>query len=63
MAKELVGDPKDWETNLKMRNFVEEALIAKGAEFAGSAGVSAEYSDIDIELNGKRYNIRITPKG
>ncbi len=56
----LQGDPDHWEANLNMRDWVKEALEAKGAKFTGG-GVCADYSDIDIELEGMSYNIKIRP--
>ncbi len=56
----LEGDPKDWQANLNMRDWVQKALEDKGAEIIG-AGTGAYQSDLDIELEGMKYNIRIRP--
>lgn len=56
----LEGDPKDWEANLNMRNWIQKALEDKGAEIIGT-GVGAYQSDLDIEIEGMKYNIRIRP--
>lgn len=55
---QLEGDPRDWEANLNMRNWVQGALEKKGAKCTGT-GFGACQSDLDIELDGMRYNIRI----
>ncbi len=57
---ELKGDPEHWSANLNMRDWVTAALEAKGAKFTGGGFCGSE-SDIDIELEGMRYNIRIRP--
>lgn len=57
----LAGNPEDWESNYNMREWVREALEAKGAECTG-AGFGACQSDLDIEFEGMRYNIRIQPR-
>jgi len=54
----LEGNPGDWKANYNMRCWVQEALEAKGAEITG-AGFGACLSDLDIELEGMRYNIQI----
>lgn len=59
---ELAGDPQDWQANYNMREWVRSALEAKGAKFDGG-GFGAEFSDLDMELEGMRYNIRIRPLG
>ena len=58
---ELEGDPVAWDANLNMRQWVQEAVEAKGAKFTGG-GTCAEYSDIDIEINGMIFNIKITSR-
>jgi len=57
---QLEGNPEDWMTNLNMRDWVQEALEAKGAEIIG-AGCGASASDLDIEFQGMEYNIKIRP--
>lgn len=57
----LNGNPADWEANFNMRDWVTKAVEAKGAKFTGG-GTCAEYSDIDIELEGMKFNIQITPR-
>lgn len=54
----LKGDPDHWKANLDMRDWVTKALEARGAKFI-AGGVCGEYSDIDIELEGFLYNIKI----
>ena len=56
----LQGDPADWEANYNMRKWVLEALEARGAICIGS-GFGACLFDLDIELEGMRYNIQIRP--
>lgn len=51
------GDP---EQLLNMRGWLEKAVVAKGAEFEGG-GVGMGEADIDILLEGHRFNIRIKP--
>jgi hypothetical protein len=46
------------EPAFNMRQWVEQALVAKGAKQTG-AGIGFGEADIDIELEGCRYNIRI----
>lgn len=57
----LKNDPIGWSENLRIRRWVEQALIAKGAIFKGG-GVCAEHSSIDVNIDGDLYNIRITPR-
>ena len=44
-----------------MRDWVTDALEDKGAKFTGG-GFCGDYSDIDIELEGMHYSIKITPQ-
>ncbi len=46
------------ELAFNMRQWVAQALIAKGAKQTG-AGIGFGEADIDIELEGCHYNIRI----
>jgi hypothetical protein len=50
----------DGEAFLNMRNWLTSAVEAKGAKFTGG-GVGFGQADIDIELDGCRYNISIKP--
>jgi len=52
------GDP---ETLLNSRNWLQQALEAKGAVFDGGAGIGCGQADIDIKLEGMRYNVSIRP--
>lgn len=60
MTVEFQGTKEEWEASYNMREWVREALEAKGAEFTGG-GFGAGGSDIDIELEGFEYNIAIRP--
>lgn len=52
------GDP---ETLLNSRDWLQRAVEAKGAKITG-AGVSCGQGDIDIELEGCKFNISIRPR-
>ena len=54
---EAFGDP---ETLLNSRDWLTKAVHAQGAKTVGS-GVGCGQADIDIELEGMRYNISIRP--
>lgn len=56
-----LSDPEHWEANYNMREWVRKALEEQGAECTG-AGFGACMSDLDIELEGMRYNIQIRPR-
>ena len=56
----LEGAPTHWRANYNIRCWVQKALEAKGARISG-AGFGACQSDLDIELEGMRYNIKIRP--
>jgi hypothetical protein len=45
---------------LNMRDWVQSACEAKGAKMVGG-GIGCGQADIDIELEGCRYNISIRP--
>jgi hypothetical protein len=51
---------KDAGDLLEVRNWLKDAVEAKGALVDGS-GVGFGQADIDIELNGSRYNVSIKP--
>jgi len=50
----------DVEAFLNMRDWLQKACEAQGAKMAGG-GVGMGQADIDIELDGCRYNISIKP--
>lgn len=50
----------DVEAFLGMRDWLERALAAQGAKTAG-AGIGCGQADLDIELDGHRYNVSIRP--
>ena len=51
------GDP---EQMLNMRDWLERAVTAKGARMTGG-GCGMGEADIDVELEGHLFNIRIKP--
>ena len=51
------GDP---ETLLNSRDWLQKAVEAKGAKMVGG-GVGCGQADIDIEIEGMRFNISIRP--
>jgi hypothetical protein len=53
-------DEMDAESFLNMRDWLTKAVEAKGARRTGG-GVGMGQADIDIELDGCRYNISIKP--
>ena len=57
----LADDFGDPETLLNSRNWLEKALKSAGAKFDGSAGIGCGQADIDIKLEGCRYNVSIKP--
>ena len=62
LPKDLVlsedfGDP---ETLFNSRDWLTKAVEAQGAKFTGG-GVGMGQADIDIELEGMRFNISIKP--
>lgn len=57
----LAGDPRAWGANLNMREWVRAAVEAKGAKFTGG-GFGADMCDLDIELEGFKYNISVCPR-
>ncbi len=57
MLSEDFGDP---ETLLNSRDWLQSSLEAKGATFEGG-GIGQGRADIDIELEGCRYNVSIRP--
>ena len=50
----------DTEAFLNMRDWLEKAVEAKGAKRVGG-GIGMGQADIDVELDGCRYNISIRP--
>lgn len=55
-------DPsQDWSALMNMRNWLEEAIKAKGAKVTG-AGAGMGQADLDIELEGFAYDITIKPR-
>ena len=72
MIKEILPNKKRDMENLPLvllnvRNFVEEYLTKHpNVKFGGSAGVGvepgAESADLDILIEGHRFNIRIQPR-
>jgi hypothetical protein len=56
----LHPDFGDWPQMLNMRDWLEAACQAKGAKFTGG-GCGMGEADIDIELEGHHFNIRIRP--
>lgn len=52
------GDP---ETLFNSREWLQSAVEAKGAEMTGG-GIGFGQADIDIELEGMRFNISIKPR-
>lgn len=56
LAKDF-GDP---ETLFNSREWLRKALEAKGARFTGG-GIGGGEADIDIELEGFQFNVRIRP--
>lgn len=55
-------NPDAYEANINMREWVREALEAKGATCTGEQGGGTEFSQIEIEVDGFDYSIRITPR-
>lgn len=53
-------DEMDVEAFFNMRDWLKAACEAKGARMTGG-GVGLGQADIDIELEGHRYNISIRP--
>lgn len=63
--------PDQWHEDMKhnpvellnVRNLIEELLTKhKDIKFGGSAGVGLDGADIDMLIEGKRFNIRIQPR-
>lgn len=52
------GDPISM---YNIRTWVEQALIAKGAEITGK-GVGVNVADLDFELEGQKFNIEVKPR-
>lgn len=50
----------DVEAFLNMRNWLQEALEAKGAKIWG-AGIGCGQADVSIDLDGFSYNVSIRP--
>lgn len=53
-------DRVEFEASYNMREWVRKALEAKGAKFDGG-GFGLGGSDLDIEVEGMKYNIKIRP--
>lgn len=53
-------DEMDTDAFFNMREWLEKAVEAKGAKKVGG-GIGMGQADIDIELDGCRYNISIKP--
>lgn len=53
-------DEMDVEAFYNMRGWLQKAVEAQGAKMVGG-GVGMGQADIDIELDGARYNISIKP--
>ena len=53
--------PDDWEANMNMREFVLEALEAKGMKCTGEAGCGPDHSHLIMELEGLEFRIVIYP--
>ena len=53
-------DEMDTEAFFNMREWLQKACEAKGAKMTGG-GIGMGQADIDIELDGCRYNISIKP--
>lgn len=51
----------DSELMLNMRGWLERALYAAGAKYGGSCGCGMGAAEINIELEGHLYNVRIAP--
>lgn len=56
----LHPDFGDWPQMLNMRDWLERACAAKGAKMTGG-GCGMGQADIDIELEGHQFNVRIKP--
>lgn len=52
---------EDIEAFFNMRDWLQAACEAKGAKSVGG-GIGCGQADIDIELEGHRYNISIRPR-
>lgn len=58
---EMTLDPtQDWEALLNMRNWLEEAIKAKGGKVTGG-GCGMGQADLDVELEGFPYDLTIKP--
>ncbi len=53
-------DEMDVEAFFNMRKWLQDAVEAKGARFVGGS-VGTGVADIDVELEGSRFNITIRP--
>ncbi len=58
---ELHEDFGDPESLMNSRDWLEEAITAKGAKIHGS-GVGMGRADLDIELEGHEYIVSIKPR-
>lgn len=60
MGQGIIGC-EDVEAFFNMRQWLREALEAKGAKQVG-AGIGMGQADIDIELEGQKFNVSIRPR-
>jgi len=63
MTSETFGtslEEMDVEAFFNMRGWLQKAVEAEGAKMVGG-GIGLGQADIDIELDGCRYNISIRP--
>lgn len=56
----LAPDFGDAEALLNSRDWLQKALEAQGAKITGK-GIGMGAADLDIELEGHRYNITVRP--
>jgi len=54
-------DEMDVEAFMNMRDWLQAALEAAGAKKDNGAGIGFGQADIDIELDGARFNVSIRP--
>lgn len=59
---DITLDPtQDWEALFNMREWLSEAIKAKGGQITGG-GCGCGQADLDIELEGFEYDITIRPR-
>lgn len=62
MDKPVQADPNtDWEALLNLREWLSKALEQAGARRTGG-GVGCGGADLEIELEGFKYDVSITPR-